>query len=37
LGWCGYVNAKREKGITVVPVQCFDDKVAFIEMGSDAD
>lgn len=37
VGWCSYFDDKNGKGITVVPVQSFDDNVAFIEMGSGLD
>jgi|GEM_PF-1682223 hypothetical protein len=36
VGWCSYADDNGQ-GITVVPVQSFDDNVAFIEMGSGAD
>jgi hypothetical protein len=36
VGWCSYAD-DNGKGITVVPVQSFDDNVAFIEMGSGTD
>jgi RNA polymerase sigma factor (sigma-70 family) len=32
VGWCS--GKYDEKGITVVPVQCFDEQVAYIEMGT---
>lgn len=37
VGWCSYSDGGAGKGITVVPVQSFDDRVAFIEMGSGPD
>lgn len=36
VGWCSYAD-ENGNGITVVPVQSFDDNVALIEMGSGAD
>ncbi|WP_312106522.1 hypothetical protein [Lachnoclostridium sp.] len=35
VGWCSY--SEGSNGITVVPVQSFDDNVAYIKMGSGAD
>lgn len=35
VGWCSYSDGRN--GITVVPVQSFDDNVAYIKMGSGAD
>ncbi|WP_313127910.1 zf-HC2 domain-containing protein [Anaerocolumna sp.] len=32
VGWCS--GKYDEQGITVVPVQCFDEQVAYIEMGT---
>ena len=37
VGWCSYTDDENGKGITVVPVQSFDDNVAFIEMCSGSD
>lgn len=35
VGWCSWADG--DKGITVVPIQCFDANVAYIEMGSGTD
>lgn len=35
VGWCSYNDYKN--GITVIPVQNFDEQVTYIEMGSDSD
>jgi hypothetical protein len=37
VGWCSYADDENGNCITVVPVQSFDDNVAFIEMGTGAD
>ncbi|MGB8455794.1 MAG: hypothetical protein WCD89_26195 [Anaerocolumna sp.] len=37
VGWYSYINGETGKGLTVVPVQSFDDNIAYIEMGSGTD